>query len=530
MSSLFNAQYNPDVLSCIANLSNDEVFTPPEVANEMLDLLPKEIWSDPDVTFFDPACKSGVFLRECAKRLIEGQLTGYQQRVDEINEKKAEGEELSEADEAYLLQLEAVLENIFKRQLYGMAITELTSLLSRRSVYCSKYPQSDWSVVKFDNPEGNIDYKRLQHSWKNGRCEICGATEQEYLRDESLETYAYEFIHHDQPEEVFDMKFDVIISNPPYQLSDGGNNASAIPIYQKFVRQAKKLNPRFMSMITPSRWFSGGRGLDDYRNEMLKDRHISRLVDYEDANECFPGVDMSGGVSYFLWERDYCGDCTVVNIAHGEKSEHVRSLDKYDILIRSNEAVSIVDKVVDGSNDFLSNYASSQKPFGLRTFAKPTGKGDLTLRWRDGKGKIERKDVTAGQEMIDKYKVIVSRVVYEHAGGTDSQGMRRVLSILELLQPGEVCTETYFVVKAFDNKAEAENCLNYLRLKLPRFLIGQVASAQMVNKKSFRFVPSVDFGGDWTDELLYEKFSLTDSERAFVERTIKEMPVGGSDE
>lgn len=501
MSNLFEATYNPDVLSCIANLSNDEVFTPPELANQMLDVLPDEIWSDPKVTFLDPASKSGIFLREIAKRLIDGLEDVYP-------------------------DLEERLDHIYRSQLYGVAITELTSLLSRRSLYCSKYPNSVYSVVRFDDAAGNVRFKNIEHAWSGGRCRYCGATQKEYDRDKSLEQYAYEFIHVDDPEEVLPMKFDVIIGNPPYQLSDGGNNASAMPIYQKFVEQAKKLNPRFLVMITPSRWFSGGRGLDAYRTTMLNDRRIRRLVDYEDANECFPGVDMSGGVSYFLWERDYNGDCTVVNMKNGVGTEQQRDLRRCEILIRSNEAVSIVDKVLGHTSKFLSSHVSSQRPFGLRTFAKPSKKGDLTLRWREGKGPISSNEITVGQEWIDKWKVIVSRVVYEHAGGTDAQGMRRVLSILEVLGPKEVCTETYIVVKTFDTQQEAQNCYAYLSLKFPRFLISQVASAQMVNRKSFTFVPDVDFTRSWTDEELYSEFGLDEEEIDYIESHIKEMNTG----
>lgn len=501
MSNLFEATYNPDVLSCIANLSNDEVFTPPELANQMLDVLPDEIWSDPNVTFLDPASKSGIFLREIAKRLIDGLEDVYP-------------------------DLEERLDHIYRKQLYGVAITELTSLLSRRSLYCSKYPNSIYSVVRFDDAAGNVRFKNIEHAWSGGCCRYCGATQKEYDRDKSLEQYTYEFIHVDDPEEVLPMKFDVIIGNPPYQLSDGGNNASAMPIYQKFVEQAKKLNPRYLVMITPSRWFSGGRGLDAYRSTMLNDRRIRRLVDYEDANECFPGVDMSGGVSYFLWDRDYNGDCTVVNMKNGVGSEQQRDLRRYEILIRSNEAVSIVDKVLGHTNRFLSAYVSSQRPFGLRTFAKPTKKGDLTLRWREGKGPISSSEITVGQEWIAKWKVIVSRVVYEHAGGTDAQGMRRVLSILEVLGPKEVCTETYIVVKTFDTQQEAQNCYEYLSLKFPRFLISQVASAQMVNRKSFTFVPDVDFSRSWTDGDLYSEFGLDEEEIDYVESHIKEMNTG----
>ena len=501
MSSLFEQTYNPDVLSCLANLSNDEVFTPPELANQMLDLLPDELWSDPNAKFLDPACKSGVFLREIAKRLIEG----------------LEGE---------FPDLQERLDHIYHEQLYGIAITELTSLLSRRSLYCSKYPNGKHSIVHFDGPEGNVRFRNVKHTWANGRCIYCGAAEKEYSRDSALEQHAYEFIHSEYSRKTQNMKFDVVVGNPPYQLSDGGNNASAMPIYQKFVEQSKKLMPRYLVMITPSRWFSGGRVLDTYRDTMLHDRRIRTLVDFEDANECFPGVDMSGGVSYFLWDRDYDGDCTVVNMKNGVGTSQERDLGRYDILIRSNEAVSIVDKVCGRTSAFLASSVSSQKPFGLRTFAKPDKDGELILRWREGKGPLQRDKVTAGLDWVDKWKVIVSRVVYEHAGGTDAQGMRRVLSILEVLGPQEVCTETYIVVKTFDAESEAYNCRDYLALKFPRFLISQVASAQMVNKKSFAFVPDVDFTRSWTDEELYRKYGLTEDEISYVEAHTKEMSVG----
>lgn len=322
---MLQINYNPDVLSCLANLSNDEVFTPPKLVNEILDMLPQELFQSKETTFLDPVTKSGVFLREIAKRLnegLKGQIPDQQERVN----------------------------HIFTKQLYGIAITELTSLLARRSTYCTKKANGKYSVcTSFETEEGNIKYDRIQHTWQNGKCTYCGASEEVYSRTDDLETYAYQFIHTDKPQNIFNMKFDVIIGNPPYQLNDGGGmGTSAKPIYQKFIQQGMKLKPRYLSMIIPAEWYSGGKGLNDFRNEMLNDRRIKVLVDYFNSVECFPGVDISGGVCYFLWERDNQSDCNVISIRDGNKNEMHRPLleKNTSTFIRFNQAVSILISLV----------------------------------------------------------------------------------------------------------------------------------------------------------------------------------------
>lgn len=313
-NNLYNTMYNPDVLSCIANLSNDEVFTPPDVANAMLDMLPQELFSNPEITFLDPACKSGVFLREIAKRLLKGLESLYpdlQERTD----------------------------HIFKYQLYGVAITELTAHLSRRSVYCSKTANGNYSVAHMDTVDGNIRYKIIQHRFQGGKCVFCGASESEYGHDrrgDDLETHAYEMIHTTHPEEIFKMKFDVIIGNPPYQLSDGGNGVSASPIYQRFIEQAIKLNPRYLSMIVPSRYFAGGKGLDAFRERMLSDRHLVKMVDFINAKDCFPQNSISGGVHYFLWDRDHEGDCEFTTVLGDKRDTKMRKLNEFSTFVRYN--------------------------------------------------------------------------------------------------------------------------------------------------------------------------------------------------
>ncbi len=503
MSELYDKTYNPDVLSCLANLSNDEVFTPPEVANQMLDMLPAEIWSDPNATFLDPACKSGVFLREIAKRLIKG----LENEIPDLDER---------------------LEHIFKKQLHGVAITELTSLLSRRSVYCSKYPNSRYSVVEFDRPEGNIRFKQCNHSWYLGRCKYCGASQTNYGRGEDLETHAYEFVHIEDPKEMLPMKFDVIVGNPPYQLSDGGNKASASPLYHKFVEQAEKLNPRYLTMIIPARWFAGGKGLDAFRKMMLGDKHITRLVDYPDSKDCFPGVDIAGGICYFLRERDATSEtCRVTTVNGDVTSDAARILDEYPTFVRDANAVTILHKVGAFSEKPMSEQVSSRKPFGLATNVKPEKEGDLVLRYIGGEGPYPRAAITTGTDIIDKWKVVASYVSFDHAGRANKDGMRKVLSRMLVLPPGTICTETYLVYGAYDTNTEALNLQQYLSCKLPRFLIAQMSTGQHLTKGTFALCPIPDVSIAWTDELLYERYGLSDKEISAVESSIIEIPFTG---
>lgn len=517
--------HNPDVLTCIANLSNDEVFTPPELAGQMLDTVADawaadhdgaSIWQNPDVTFLDPFTKSGIFLREITRRLTEG---------------------LAEV----IPDLQGRVDHILTKQVYGIGITQLTALLARRSVYCSKDATGKFSVAKgFDRDWGNIWFERTEHTWAGDRCAYCGATKRDYDREDALETHAYAFIHTTDPRALLaqlfgaDVQFDVIIGNPPYQLGESGGESVgsfAMPIYQRFIESAKRLEPRYMSMITPSRWFAGGRGLAEFRAQMLSDRRLRALVDFPDSRDVFGDVDIAGGVSYFHWDAGWNGPCSVLTIEKTARSSSMtRYLDEYDIFVRYNEAISILHRVLSSAGgETMASRVAPIQPFSLRTNFRglPTPEGledSVRLYQNGGQGFIERSQVPRNRGWIDQWKVFLSGSASEHGGQTDSSGSRRVFSRIIVGEPGTACTETYLVVDRFPTEEEAVNFAAYLRTKFVRFLVSLRTNTQHLYSERFAFVPHIEMDRQWTDEQLYARYGLTDDERSFIERHIKPMP------
>ncbi len=502
--------YNPDVLSCLANLSSDEVFTPPKLANEILDLLPKELWKDKNATFLDPVSKSGVFLREIAKRLLEGlqdEIPNLQKRID----------------------------HIYTKQIFGIGITEMTSLLSRRSVYCSKEANGKYSVSKsLNDSQGNIFFNNTEHDWKNGRCLFCGASQSEYKREEGLETHAYQFIHNNLPNKIKNMKFDVIIGNPPYQLNDaGGDGSSATPLYHYFVEQAIKLSPRYLSMIIPARWYSGGKGLDNFRKKILSDKRIAVIHDFPETSDCFPGLNIRGGVCYFLWDKEHKGDSRIFNHIKDNISITTRPLLEKGVatFVRYNQAIEILRKVLKSDPPTMDRLVSSRNVFGIPSnfdkYSKNQSKdktiklyrGDRSSRTIEERtGYINDSDIIKGKELIDEIKVIVSKA---SPGGDEYP--HSILSKPMIAGKNSVCTETYLIISTTKNLKEAENLISYVSTRFFRFMLALIKNTQNISKGVFAFVPIQDFSQSWTDEKLYKKYKLTKEEVEFIESMIRPM-------
>lgn len=517
--------HNPDVLTCIANLSNDEVFTPPELAGQMLDTVAEawaadhdgaSIWTDPSVTFLDPFTKSGVFLREITSRLthgLAGVIPDLQERVD----------------------------HILTKQVFGIGITQLTALLARRSIYCSKDATGEHSIAKsFDRDWGNIWFERTEHTWAGDRCAYCAAGKAGYGRGDDLETHAYAFIHTKTPRALLakmfgaDVQFDVIIGNPPYQLNDGGGSGtSAGPLYHRFIEQGKLLSPRFLSLVTPARWFSGGKGLDDFRAAMLADPRLRVIEDYPDSNDVFPGTQIKGGVAYWLWNRDQSGPVRVTTHDKGRVvSSTIRALVEpgTDVFIRYNEALPILRKVAvaehggDAASLFppvgrrFAELVSTRRPFGIGNTFSTNAAGELTVYKVGGEARADRAALSSGEELVDAWKVFIPFL----ASGSDAFP-HSILGRPFIGAPKTASTETYLAIGPFETEVEARNALSYIRTRFFRFLVLQKKPSQNATRRVYEFAPIQDFSRAWKDEDLYEKYGITDEEIAFIESMVRPM-------
>jgi site-specific DNA-methyltransferase (adenine-specific) len=514
---------NPDVLTCIANLSNDEVFTPPEFANRMLDTLAEawaanhqgaNLWADRTVKFLDPCTKSGVFLREITSRLnkgLEQEIPDLQQRVN----------------------------HILTQQVFGIGITQITSLLARRSVYCSKHAKGEHSIAKaFTSDDGNIWFQRLKHTWEGDKCKYCGAGKSVFDRAAGLETHAYAFIHTDNIKarlnKIFggNMQFDVIIGNPPYQLaSDGGTRD--VPIYQHFVEQAKKLEPRFLAMVIPSRWMASGLGLSEFRQTMLADRKMRELVDYPAAADVFPGVEVKAGVCYFLRDSSHDGDCNVTTIRGGEVVGPIkRNLGEYDVFVRDARAVTILHKVLARSEPSINTILARDKEFGWTSnfdgFHDKERSGDVPLyyirKMKRDMGYIQREAVTKSAHLIDTWKVLVP----EAFNGGD--GLPHQIMGKPLIAPSpSVCTQSFLFFYVKSRKA-AESLQAYYTTRFFRFLVSLRKITQHATHSTYVWVPMQTWDCTWTDKELYAKYGITKKEQAYIESQVREMNLDNGDD
>lgn len=514
---------NPDVLTCIANLSNDEVFTPPEFANRMLDTLAEawamdndgaNIWADPNVTFLDPCTKSGVFLREITSRLTKGL-------------------------EVAIPDLQTRVDHILTKQVFGIGITRLTAMLARRSLYCSKRANGEHSIARsFDNEDGYVWFERTEHTWSSGKCVHCGASQSTLDRGDDRETHAYAFIHTDNIKariaELFggDMQFDVIIGNPPYQTTGGGGGSNDSPIYHFFVQQAMQLEPRYLSMVIPSRWMAGRRGLSEFRQEFLSDKRVRVLIDYENAKEAFPTVGIGGGICYFLWDRDGSERCKCTFHKNGDTVGPLeRTLDEFDVFVRDNRSVNILRKVLKFEHKSFEELVSGDTPFGLATnfrnyvASSEPKKGQVRLYANIGtkrvQGAMTRAEITKNAHLLDTWKLLLP--VAGSGRERERSGVDLVLGPPIVAEPGSACTQTYLVAGPFSSLEAAQSAESYVRTRLVRFLISLRKPAQHVFRGMYRWVPVQSWDRIWTDKELYSHYGISIDEQSHIENMIRPM-------
>jgi len=497
MSTDYLIPSQPDILEVISNLSNDEVFTPPRVVNAVLDMLPDEVWSDPTLRWLDPGCKTGVFPREITKRLMRG-------LAEEI------------PDEAERL------DHILRNMVFAIAITEITSMMARRTLYCSKDAAGEHSATAMQSSSGNVWFERVEHAYVNGRCSECSGTKNQ-LEREGRDNYAYGFIHSSSRgliDKEVGMQFDVIVGNPPYQMADGGQGGSASPIYQKFIETAIALNPQHIAMIVPSKWMAGGRGLDDFRHRMKSDRRVVRVVDFQNAQTLFPVINLNGGINYFLWSRDFNGKCSFTyNFSEADPTTADRYLDEFDVVVRDTVALGILRKVLAMQEDSIEHRISSQRPFGMRTDFRGSNnkpREPVRLYQNGGTAWIGRGHIEVNADLIDRWKVLIPAA----SDGNEIYPLP-VVSNPIVAGPGTACTETYLVVGPWNDERECEAAVSYINTRFFRFMLNIRKPSQHNSQEKFRFIPDLPMNRTWTDEELFVRYGISDSEIRHIESVIR---------
>lgn len=508
--NLYTRPSQPDVLEVIANLSNDAVFTPPRVVNAVLDLLPEHVWKDPSLRWLDPGSKTGVFPREITKRLMVGL-----------------GDVISDEQER--------LDHILKNMVFAIATEAITGLMTRRSLYCSKDASSSLSAAQLPTPDGNVWHRRVEHAFDaKGRCTECGGTS-EQLEHPDRDNRAYGFIHKEGRNKIakeINMKFDVVVGNPPYQMDADAEGQNIVPLYNAFVEEAMKLNPSFISMIIPSRWMAGGKSLDQFREAMLNDRRLRKIEDFAQMGELFPGVDFEGGVCYFLWEQAYDGDCEH-RFHQGEftSASTFRNLSEFDIFVRDARALPILRKVLKKNELPLSQIVSTRDPFGshltssFRKFRTGTRqKNDVSLYMVEGGKRVEKivpfDQITRNFDAVSKWKLLVPKA-YGERGAISA----RVLGPTQIAPPKSAASVTFLFVGPFESRAECESLDAYLSTRFARFLVSLRKVTQNTTQSTFEWVPQQLWDRPWTDAELYKKYGINKEEQTYIESMVRELPV-----
>jgi adenine-specific DNA methylase len=534
---------NFDILETITNVGNDEVFTPRKICGEILDSLPEEVWHNPNYRWLNPCTKNGIFEREIALRLDEG----LKEMIPDQEKRR---------------------KHILQKMIFSIGLTKFTSHVARRTLYycnvankkCDGIKATDGHFVNgysigngswFDTEEGNILTPNAEHNIQGkdekAKCTFCGVKESsKYVNPLQREQYAYEFIHvyhlvlekHLQ-KRFFkgdkNMKFDIIIGNPPYHLSDGGAQASARPIYHLFIKQAKALNPKYLCMIIPSRWMAGGKGLDDFRDEMINDKHIFLLHDYVDCKQVFPTTEIKGGVCYFVRELERTGKCEIVRHTANGIFKSVRFLKEegLDVFIRDERLIPIYKKVAGHKEQSFMKIVSPRKPYGLNgdLFSAPSKYGlppisdkpindGYTIHGLEGLKRtikfISNDYPFTRISSLNKYKLFMPR---NQGSGFFGEKFSEPI----LAKPGELCTETYVVIGGFERESECLNIYSYIKTKFFRALIGIRKHDQNASQSIYKSVPLQDFSKSWTDAELYEKYGFSIEEIAFIESNVEAM-------